>query len=180
MVKQEISSVQELIKLLDSSSKDEYKALGKNITIPVQDFDDYLYFEEDSYTRNCIKRTNDYELILLCWEKGQDTPIHCHNNQECWVHVVKGKFHEQRFVEEDGELEMDHEMDLFEEGISYMNDDMGYHSLENFAKGRAVSLHLYMDPIDECNVYDEDKEEFELKELEYHSYAGVLVEEASL
>ncbi len=174
--KRDISNLEDLIELLDNSSKDEYKSLGKQISIPLEEFEDYIHFNDEFYTRNCIKRTDDYELILLCWEEGQATPIHCHNNQECWVHVLKGKFDEVRFVDEDDDLSIDHEMHLEKENVSYMNDDMGYHSLENAADGRSISLHLYMNPIDECTVYNEDEDKFERKELEYYSYQGELEE----
>lgn len=174
--KQEITDLEELIDLLDNSSKEEYKSLGKRIAIPLKQFEDYAFFDDEAYTRNCIKRTDDYELILLCWKEGQKTPIHCHNEQECWVHVLKGEFLEKRFEGEEGDLTLDHKMSLGQERVSYMNDDMGYHSLENTADGKAMSLHLYMDPIDRCRVYDEEESRFELKELEYYSYAGVLEE----
>lgn len=177
--KKQITSLEQLIEILDNSTKDEYRKLGKRLNIPLADFADYMHFEDEFYTRNCIKRTDDYELILLCWEEGQKTPIHCHNNQECWVHVLKGGFHEERFQDGKDEPQIDQELDLMEEGISYMNDDMGYHSLENSANGRSISLHLYMDPIDECNVYVEDKEEFVKKELEYYSVEGEVLEEVS-
>ena len=174
--KTEISSLEELIDLLDNSTKQEYKALGKRINVPLADFEPFMYYEPDAYTRNCIKRTEDYELLLLCWEEGQATPIHCHNNQECWVHVLKGSLHEIRYQGDAPKLEVEQELDLLQEGISYMNDEMGYHSLANVADGKSITLHLYMDPIDECNIYDEESKEFELKELVYHTYEGEMVE----
>lgn len=177
--KKQITSLDDLIEILDSSTKEEYKALGKRISIPISDFEPYIHYQSEDYTRNCIKRTDDYELLLLCWDVSQDTPIHCHNNQECWVHVLKGSFHEKRYHEDkDDELVVDQEIDLMRAGVSYMNDDMGYHSLHNVADGKSITLHLYMDPIDECNIYDEDKEEFELVELSYHSQYGEVLEEA--
>lgn len=174
--KQEITDLGDLIHLLDKCSKEEYKELGRQIVIPKEDFEEYQFYSEEHYTRNCIKRTDDYELILLCWEEGQETPIHCHNDQECWVHIVKGEFKEKRYEEKKGNLILDHEMTLGEKRVSYMNDDMGYHSLENSHDGRSISLHLYMDPIEECKIYNEDKGDFEVVELEYYSYSGVLEE----
>ena len=167
-----ISSLEELIKLLDNSTKTEYKVLGKRVNIPLSDFEPYLYFDSVSYTRNCIKRTKHYELLLLCWEKGQATPIHCHSNQECWVHVLQGDLHEVRYTGQAPDLEVEHELDLIREGISYMNDDMGFHSLANMADGRSVTLHLYMNPIDECQVYDKETQEFQMVNLNYHTYQG--------
>jgi len=175
-----ITTIQQLVDELDQV-KDEkgYKKLVKRLEIPLDEYKPYAHFSKEHYTRNCIARNKDYELILLCWEKGQETPVHCHNNQECWVYVVKGEFDEQRFVESEKpseEIEVEAEMQLEEDEVSYMNDDMGYHSLTNINDGKSMSLHLYMNPIDECNVFNEESGEFERKELEYFSYKGKLLQ----
>lgn len=177
-----INSIQELVKELDQiQDEKEYKKIVKRLDIPMNEYKPYAHFSKEHYTRNCIARTTDYELILLCWEEGQETPVHCHNNQECWVYVVKGEFDEQRFVESEQateEIEVEAEMQLEEDGISYMNDDMGYHSLTNINDGKSMSLHLYMNPIDECNIFNEETGEFERKSLEYYSYQGKLLQKA--
>ena len=179
LTKPKIRSLDQLLEELKSiRTEKEYKKIVKRLGIPLRDFEPYAHFSKKHYTRNCIARTKEFELILLCWEEGQETPVHCHNNQECWVYVIDGEFEEVRFVEserKDEEIEVERELQLEEDGISYMNDDMGYHKLENVNDGRSMSLHLYMNPIDECNVYNEKTEEFERKELEYHSMKGVLL-----
>lgn len=179
--KSQITSIKQLVDELDQITKEEdYKKLVNRLAIDIKEYTPYAHWSDETYTRNCIRRTDDYELILLCWNEGQETPIHCHNNQECWVYVVKGEFDEQRFKEGDGkeEIEVEAEMQLEKDGISYMNDDMGYHSLANINDGRSMSLHLYMNPIDECNIYNEETGEFELKKLVYHSYEGKVLQEA--
>lgn len=177
-----ITSIEQLVEELKQvKTEREYKKIVKRLEIPLADYEPYAHFSREKYTRNCIARTDDFELILLCWEKGQVTPVHCHNNQECWVYVVKGEFDEQRFVESDRKdeaIEVEEELQIEEDGVSYMNDDMGYHSLENIHDGRSMSLHLYMNPIDECNVFNEETEEFERKIMAYHSYEGKLLQEA--
>lgn len=175
----EIKSIDRLILALKNvKSESEYKKLVKQLNIPVSDYEPYAHFSREHYTRNCIARTDEFELILICWEEGQETPVHCHNNQECWVYVVKGEFDEYRFVESekaDEDLKIKRELNLEKNGISYMNDDMGFHSLSNVNDGRSMSLHLYMNPIDECNVFNEEEGEFELKQMAYYSFEGELV-----
>jgi len=171
----EITSIKQLIANLNECDEEGYKKIVNRINIPLSAYTAYAFFEENTYTRNCINRTDDYELILLCWDKAEETAIHCHNNQECWVYVLKGEFQEERFQETEKGLEVKQELDLMEEGVSYMNDDMGYHRLANSESSRGMSLHLYMNPIDECNVYNPKSEEFELTAMEYHSYKGELL-----
>ena len=173
----EITSIKQLIANLNECDEEGYKKIVNRINIPLLEYTPYSFWEENTYTRNCIHRTKDYELILLCWDEGEETAIHCHNNQECWVYVLKGEFQEERFQETKKGLNVEQELDLMKEGVSYMNDDMGYHRLANSEKSRGMSLHLYMNPIDECNIYNEEIDQFELKPLRYHSFEGEPVKE---
>jgi cysteine dioxygenase len=172
---QKITTLPELIEAIDQArTQMEYKQIVKRIAIPVEAFSEYTYWDDDTYTRNCIARTDAYELLLLCWDKKQDTPIHSHNSQECWVKVIEGDFLEKRFQAEEGqeEPELTHEQQFSDYQISYMNDEMGFHSLHNREGKRAMTLHLYTRPIDECTVYNEEEGEFETKELTYDTIEG--------
>lgn len=169
-----IKSLDQLLETLPQCSGQEYVDIARNMEIPLEDFRPYAFFASDTYTRNCIDRREGYELLLLCWEEGQETPVHCHGGEECWVYTLLGKIQEYRVEErEDGKgLRILRDEMMHEGGISYMNDNMGFHSLHNRSKGRAMTLHLYMNPIDRCRVYDESKGKFEYTELEYHSENG--------
>jgi cysteine dioxygenase len=114
-------------------------------------------------------RTDKFELLLLCWEEGQETPIHCHNGEECWVYLAKGQLREKRYIEEDDTLKLLADVKMTKDRLSYMNDDLGYHSLHNLKDGQSMSLHLYVGPIEECSVYKEEKDKFVFKELDYYS-----------
>lgn len=139
----------------------------------MQELSKYAYWDEDCYTRNLIKRTKKYELILLCWEAGQKTPIHCHSGQECWVYLAAGKLEETQFKVIGGDLQQTKKEKITDRSIAFINDSIGLHSLHNTSNGRSVSLHLYMDPIECCSVYNDQTQEFEPSDLSYHSVGGV-------
>lgn len=163
---QTIHSLSDLLSLLPNCKGKEYKDIAQHLQIPAQELMEFATWDKETYTRNCIDRTDDYELILLCWEEGQETDIHCHGGEECWVYLAKGKLREKRFTYQN-ELSFKTEFKMEKEGLSYMNDELGYHSLHNIAEGRSMSLHLYVGPIDECTIYDEDEDEFIAKSLSY-------------
>lgn len=171
-----ITSLDELLTQLPKCSGDDYLNLAKQMSIPKSDLAQYAFFSEKDYTRNCISRTEDYELILLCWEEAQDTPIHCHNGEECWVYLVEGQLREQRFKTEGEELIKTADVKMNEERLSYMNDELGYHSLHNVNNGRSMTLHLYVAPIKACSVYNEEKSRFEFKDLHYDSLKGKMLQ----
>jgi len=155
-------------------SKADYARLIKHIDLPANELTPYAYWSKNSYTRNCIDRTDDYELLLLCWDIGQLTPIHCHNQQECWVYIAQGEIEETRYkwngttpkpvVTSDG---------IAQKGsLSYMNDDMGFHTIENIGKERAMSVHLYVNAITECTIWDDTQNQFIKKIQSYHTERG--------
>lgn len=172
-----IKTVEKLIDILNFSTKEEYVAVGASLNIDPQSFSKYAYWNDDFYTRNCIARTNDYELILLCWEKNHETPIHCHGGEECWVNVIQGKLKETNYTFEKDILQ-ETRVDILEQGgVSYMNDNMGFHKLENNTDERAMSLHLYMDPIKHCSKYDDKTNSFTPVKMKDYSFGGKLIHE---
>ena len=171
-----ITSLSQLINKLKNSSKKEYKSIGVNLDIPLEEFLPYAHWSQDNYTRNCIIREQKFELILLCWEPGQKTPVHCHGGEECWVYLIDGIIEEKHFQFLDDELIREDKVVLESGGKSFMSDEIGYHSLENISSRRAYSIHLYMDPIDDCTVYDSKSQEFIHKSLTYYSHRGILEE----
>jgi len=169
-----INNLSELITELNNSTKDDYAAIGTRLEIPIAQLQSYAHWNSNFYTRNCIERTDHYELILLCWESGQDTPVHCHGGEECWVYVMEGKLKETHIQVEENEL-ITESIEILSKGEkSFMCDDLGYHKLENIADHRSISLHLYMDPIDTCTKFDEKLNTFEQVDLNYYSYKGQL------
>ena len=140
--------------------------------LPIGDFRRYSFWKDKCYTRNCIVKTEGYELLLLCWEEGQSTAIHCHGGEECWVYTLKGMMEERRYEDKDELVEIDHEI-MAERSISYMNDQLGFHSLRNIAKGRSITLHLYAAPVESCGVYDQKSRTFVQKKLSYSSLNGI-------
>jgi cysteine dioxygenase len=175
-----IETIEELINELNASEPEAFVKIAKRLNIPISEFKRYTFWKSDDYTRNCIERTSKYELLLLCWAPGGETSIHGHNEQRCWVHQVDGTMVETRYaMDEEGKLEETNELTLTPGKLSFMRDEMGYHSLKNNSDVGAMTLHLYISPIDICDSYDEDSKEFMATPLHYDSFKGVLSESYS-
>ncbi len=162
-----ITTIQELIDSLDQNPIDSFPSILKSIAIPLVDFEAYSRWYSHEYTRNCIVRNERYELLLLCWSPHHETAIHDHNGQKCWVYQIKGQIEEQRYESSDkGPVPTRHS--ILKEGVlSYMDDKMGLHLLSNPSDERAMSLHIYVAPIDKCKVYNEEDQCFVTKQLSY-------------
>jgi cysteine dioxygenase len=169
-----IDTLEELVEKLDDSNPENHGRIIKKMNIPISEFEEYASWNKEGYTRNCINRTTNYELILLCWKKGDVTPIHSHDGQKCWVYQVQGKVTEVRYEENiAGELIETNRMQLNPGKLTFMNDNMGYHKLNNDTDGRAMTLHVYVSPINSCEVFNPNKEVFEYKKLKYDTHNGI-------
>ncbi|MEM7185650.1 MAG: cysteine dioxygenase family protein [Bacteroidota bacterium] len=172
-----IESIEELIQELDAHHPEAFVKIAKRMRIPLCEYEPYALWKPGGYTRNCIERTAKYELLLLCWAPGSETAIHGHNEQRCWVHQVEGSLLETRYrMLDDERLVKDHTVQLTPGKLSFMMDEMGFHTLKNPTDEGAMSLHLYISPIDVCDSYDPHSKEFLSKPLEYDSFKGVIKE----
>lgn len=165
-----IITVEQLTEVLDEIEPHEQAKNMKRLHIAAHELENYATWSSNGYTRNCLARTEKYELILLCWDAYAKTPIHDHGGEDCWVYQVQGTIEEIRFKQEAGMLKETNRMILMPGKLTYMNDSMGYHSLVNLSNQRAMTLHIYTLPIDTCEVYNDQKDCFEIKEMSYHTF----------
>lgn len=163
-----IKTLEELVTALSETDKAAYSHIMDLIELSVNLFDSYVSWSKESYTRNCIVNNEKFELILLCWEQGQITPIHDHGGEECWVKVINGEFREKIYKENElGELNVTKTTISKVNEVTYMKDFMGFHSLENISNKRSMSLHLYAKPIRKCRTFDEENKKFINRKLTY-------------
>ena len=92
-----IESISDLIQQLSNCKKEAIKGIIDRLKIPISEFEKFAAWDETHYTRNCIARTENFELLLLCWQAGQETPVHSHNDQDCWVFLIEGNITENQY-----------------------------------------------------------------------------------
>jgi len=165
-----IVSISELVKQLSNCKKEAIKNLIDCLQIPNSEFEKFASWDDSHYTRNCIAKTQGFELLLLCWQAGQETPVHCHNNQDCWVFLIEGSIVENQYKNNEHEVPVLTVSEVMQEnGSYYINDDIGLHSLHNSKEKRAMSLHIYVNPIEECSYYSNKLQQYKVKILSYDS-----------
>ena len=169
-----ITTPEELIGCFKNCKDSDRAKILKRIKIPVSEFERFATWERECYTRNCLVRNEKFEFILLCWETGVKTPVHGHGGQNCWVYSISGELVEKRYETKEEGFGLLKTMTLNEGSLTYMNDEMGYHSLENTHNGRSMTLHIYAKPIQRCEVYNENTGSFQMKEMEYDSVAKMV------
>ena len=143
----------------------------------------FLFFSQATYTRNLIFKNDLFELLALCWERGQVSRIHNHRDQQCWMTVPLGRLQVQDFrvLDRDPErktcrLEPSKSYPITPACPAEVDVNEPVHQVQNLAEfgGRAVSLHVYSKPFDSCEVYFPEKGSYSDVPLYYTSEYGKL------
>ncbi|MFN3875943.1 MAG: cysteine dioxygenase [Flavobacteriales bacterium] len=152
-----IQSIDELLKeLLRKRSPEAYGPILARYEVPTRDLEPYFRWNPRHYTRTCIHRNDDFELLVVCYEPGQRTSIHDYDSQTAWIHPVMGVVVEEVFepIGADG-LRLLSEKRLAPGSDDVLTNGRAIHRFINPGPGRAVTLNLYAKPMSRWRVYDE-------------------------
>jgi len=137
------------------------------------DKNDWRKFEKIDkyrYTRNLVDEGNGrFNLMLLAWGEGMGSSIHDHADSHCCMKILEGELKETMYDWPEEKECLDQSEESASEGmkkksariltqgkVAYINDSIGLHRVENPSGScRAVSLHVYSPPFDECQSFDE-------------------------
>ncbi|MFN7948406.1 MAG: cysteine dioxygenase family protein [Blastocatellia bacterium] len=155
----------------------------------------YVFFDDKFYTRNLIYRDALFEVMTICWQPGQQTAVHTHNGQLCWMVTQRGTLsvvdykwlgcdhpEHQNVVGIDCLAGSDHiQLHQTRETLACAGGPVltadklqTIHQLFNLSETheRAVSLHIYSRPIDSCVAFDMEKQHCYRRQLAYFSQYG--------
>jgi cysteine dioxygenase len=126
----------------------------------------YLRWDRQHYTRNLIDKTPLYELLAICWEVGQQSSVHNHRDQNCWMAVPIGRLMvgNYRVLKQDLDagscnLQPAETVEMNPGHPCAVDPREPVHRVFNPRefKARAVSLHIYSRPFDTCVVYSPEQ-----------------------
>jgi cysteine dioxygenase len=140
----------------------------------------YLYYEPTHYTRNLIHKCALFELLAVCWETGQSSPVHNHQGQSCWMAVPIGRLAVQNYElvrsDDEGfcELRLADRLVMDPGHPSFVDPEEPIHAVLNLPEygQRATSLHIYSRPYDRCLVYAPEQNAYREVPLFYDSEYG--------
>ena len=89
---------------------DPVTQLFSRLDLDQPELKEYALLEPNkNYTRNLVATDDEtYDLLLLCWNPGKQSPIHDHPCDGCRVRVCKGNVEETRYS-----------VDLYKEGVLF-------------------------------------------------------------
>ena len=143
----------------------------------------YTFFSSKSYTRNLIFKTDVLECLVLCWDIGQSTCVHNHDQKTGWMYVADGRLFVQnyRLAERDearriGRLVPTEATELDSRHGACVDKEQALHRVSNLAsyQQRAISVHVTHQAVTECEVYSLQQGTYEVKKLSRTSEFGRL------
>lgn len=151
----------------------ELERLLTALELNCSDLEPCMKFCPDAYQRNLLRQGPAYQAFLMCWKKGQRSPIHDHRGSGCGIHVVRGTLVEQCYeFDADGVVRATdrHELPV---GAVCASWDADKHAVIAEA-GDLVTLHVYTPPMSTIGLYEEGSAAVE--HFTYPSFADVPVE----
>jgi len=149
----------------------------------------FLNFKDGAYTRNLVFKNDLFEVLILCWDIGQKTPVHNHRGQLGWMSVQQGMLSilNYRRIDCSGSCHLTRRwsrVDLHSEipiagvgFVAHVSQRETIHQIINDARfsQKAVSLHIYSRPIESCVIYDVERQFCSDKRLTNFTERGKLV-----
>lgn len=150
-----IGSIRDLVReLMKHDANNAFTGILSRYAIPIEDLQRYFRWNNKHYTRTCVHRNADFELLVICYEPGQATSIHDYDSQNAWIHPVMGEVEVERYaMGEHGLRSLGADWlrtgspDLFRTGSAI-------HRFVNHGPARAVTLNLYAKPLSRWHVYE--------------------------
>jgi len=104
------------------------------------DWQKYAIFDEKEYKRNYILKSELFDIIVICWKKGQETKLHNHPEKWCYFKVLKWELQENLYEAKTGNLKI---TILKKDAIKYEHDSIGIHKVINNSNSEAAWLYIY-------------------------------------
>lgn len=115
------------------------------------DWENYLDKSKlNKFQKNLIHRDTNFEIFLINWPVEYESKIHNHASNGCLMKILQGNLQEKIYS---------NQLDLLENNIknegdiSYIDDFIGYHSINNDRDFNANTIHVYSPPLHETDYF---------------------------
>lgn len=114
----------------------------------------HIDYTDIGYQRNIILTTEHFEMVLITWKPGQDTPIHDHEGSDCAFQIVLGETTETIYELNAAGLAVPVAERIYLPGTVCAAGEPDIHRISNETEGDLINLHIYTPPLDGFRVYD--------------------------
>ena len=116
--------------------------------------EDWLNYLDKSqihnFQKNLVLRDNQFEIYLINWPFEYISNIHNHAENGCLMKVLQGQLQEELYTDK---LDLIETNIKYKGDVSYIDNSIGYHSINNRAPFNTTSLHVYSPPLHKTDYY---------------------------
>ena len=110
------------------------------------DWKEYIEFSNSTYKRNIMYIDDQFEVVVICWNPLQSTPIHDHPENGCIAKILEGELLEEQYnIIDDVPIKI-YESILNVNGITSQIGKKGLHRIINPTLHQTISIHIYSPP----------------------------------
>ena len=152
------SEINDLILWLESfEERPGLDALGEklqSLEVDVDSLRESIQSAPDDYCRNILFRNENFELVVIIWRPGQDTPIHDHVGSDCAFLILDGESTETIYDLNSEGLAFPISSRIYSPGEVCAADEPDIHRVSNDADSELINMHVYTPPLHAFNIYD--------------------------
>ena len=100
-------------------------------------------FRENQYARHLVFRSDNVEILVVCWKPGQTSPVHGHGPSDGLMIILEGEITNTTYTKAGQKV-----------STVWKSGDIGHtcigdqHEVKNASNTDAVSLHIYSPPLE--------------------------------
>ena len=132
-------------KIINSEFKNlkYYKSIINNYN--GEDWRNHIVVNSEFYHKEKVFECNEFDMYIITWDKLQKSKIHNHAKLGCLNKVLKGSL--QEFIYNSNCLQNPVLTRINNcNMVTYIDNSIGYHRIENNNNHISVSLHIYSPP----------------------------------
>jgi len=108
------------------------------------DWKKYVSFSDNKYKKNLVKKDDNLEMLIICWNNNQISGIHDHPSNGCILKVLDGELEEHEYSN-NNKMHLVNKNICKKNSIGYQEGKNGLHNIIN-KDTKTVSLHIYSPP----------------------------------
>ena len=113
-------------------------------------------FDENfSVNRNLVGYGYQFSIYLYCWRPHSESPIHDHNQSNCYFAVLDGSLQYTTYTNTEASLLEEKSISIFEHQ-AFAQPPSQIHKLANLTDKPVYSLHIFSPALEECTAYGSD------------------------
>jgi cysteine dioxygenase len=152
------SEIDDLILWLESiEGRPGLEALGnklQSLDIDVDSLRKSIQSNPDDYCRNILFRSSQFELVVIIWRPGQDTPIHDHVGSDCAFLILHGESTETIYELNSEGFAFPISSRVYRPGEVCAAEEPDIHRVSNDGDSELINLHVYTPPLHAFKIYD--------------------------